>query len=467
MGNIKKFDLLSIGLILISSLLMGIWVVQSTIALRNILLIVGSVIALWMFWEAKKTPALSLLFDFKRNIPLSCVALFFLWVLLHYCFNSNFSVEAARELKGVWMRSFLAVLIGLGTGVGLCRHPKGILGIWLGIFACFTIIYWQYIPRAFSARNYFFPDYEGYIVYGKINAVLIGIILLSGLAGGFFDTLRIYKPRRVLYSGILYFGGLLIVLYAFVFIFDARNGIGLTTFIFILSLGAYLEKMRTILWQKRKAYFLGHLFAIILASILMFIFINQQIKRNPGWSYFLEDASIAMQVDKYTQWQNSNTLYAYPITDSGRMIRGNNYERIAWFVAGAKLISHYPLGIGVLKDPFLKTLQLENVKATAKSTHSGWIDLGLSFGIPGIALLWATILSIFIISLRAKGCFKYTVFFMASTLFILYFVGELSNNHAVEVLFFWLGCLSVLAHQNEEFADKKSSPMILNPRLSN
>jgi len=168
------------------------------------------------------------------------------------------------------------------------------------------------------------------------------------------------------------------------------------------------------------------------------VFWQQQVKHNSGWVYLIEDVKIAIQVDRYQEWQTSNVTGVYPKTDLGRQVTGNNYERVAWAVVGLRMLAQHPLGEGVLYGPFSRLLQVDYPKATALSTHSGWIDLGLSMGIPGLILLWGVVVSTICVCIRNHGSLMMAGIVISALLFLLYTVGELSNSHSVEILFYWL-----------------------------
>jgi O-antigen ligase len=89
-------------------------------------------------------------------------------------------------------------------------------------------------------------------------------------------------------------------------------------------------------------------------------------------------------------------------------------------------------------------LQIDYPGATPYATHSGWIDLGLSFGIPALLLVGAILASLFYLGIRSSGPFKLTVPIMAGMIFLLYLVGELNGKHSIEILFYWLAMLTAL-----------------------
>lgn len=110
-----------------------------------------------------------------------------------------------------------------------------------------------------------------------------------------------------------------------------------------------------------------------------------QLNQNPGWQYLIEDVQEGVQIDKYPQWKSPSTL-GYPTLPSGRVITPNAFERVSWAMAGLRLIPLNPWGSGILQYPFKRSLTKVYTNLPPNSlpgsTHSGWIDLALSFGFP-------------------------------------------------------------------------------------
>ena len=217
-------DLAELALILLSSLLLGIWAVKGTIALRNILLGVETLLSLFyihsFFNRNFKIP-------FKNWIPLLLLALMILWVTFHYFYLSQFPDQQFHELISTWMRSVLAAIIGAATGLVLLRRVNAINFLWIAILLSFVYMLYQYIPRAIAQNSFFDGGFPNYIYSGKINGVLAGTILLAGLLGTMLDTANRGKGVQTTIVAILTLLGATIILYSYIFIMDTRNGMGL------------------------------------------------------------------------------------------------------------------------------------------------------------------------------------------------------------------------------------------------
>lgn len=438
-------------LLILSSALLGIWAAKNTIALRNILLIVGAVLAMYYMVSEFRKGGLKERLTLWKVLPVVLVGLAFLWVLAHFFLFSVDATQQWKELKSTWLRAFLAFIVGLGSGLALSRYPNRLTILWLGIFIAFMVLFYQYIPRAIEQQKLLVPDYDHYLFHLKINTVLMGTILLAGVHGAFFDHLRsIHYQLRSLHpwTVICWLMATAMALWSFVYIVDALNGIGLSSILYLFWFAcAIMLLIKTQLSQPSLKHWFGLLLAV--ASLLLFFFFAaQQAKLNRGWSTLIEDAKIAVQIDRYQHWQNPAQM-GYPLNSRGQTVTANNYERIAWATAGSRAILQNPQGVGVLAYPFAKhpnvpKRMLEDPAKPGVSTHSGWVELGLAFGLPILGLLLSSLAITFYNAVRRSYPAKMTVLGLVTLIFFLYTTGEMAISHGLEILFFLLGLLPAL-----------------------
>ena len=434
------------ALIIVSSILLGIWAVKNTIALRNSLLGLGFILGLAYIYIACKQEVFKGI-RFKNWLPIVLMSLMLLWVLAHYFVLSRYPEDQLHELRSTWLRTFLAMVVGVSTGLALQKNVRLINVLWLGVGLSFLYLFFQYVPRAYASKNIFAADwYGGYYIYiGKINGVLMGTILFGGLGSAWIDHLRSKTFAMNFANNFLPLLGMVLTLYAYVFIFDTRNGVGISALLILawILYGCFwflLQGNRKKLLLK----FSGALLILALALGIFSWFAYQQTQHNSGWVTMIEDAKIAVQLEKYPNWQNTEK-YGYPKTDAGRGVAGNTYERIAWATAGIRLIPENIFGVGVLARPFTRLLQEKYPGATPPSTHSAWIEFTLAFGLPGFILLFGSLISILCLTIFSPHFyFSVSVISTAFTLMLLYIVGELSTQHGVEVLFYTMALLAGL-----------------------
>lgn len=440
----KRLNQLGFGLIFISSVLLGIWATKDTIALRNILLVLGAVISLIYITFDSRLHHLASQLTLRDCVPLILIGLMFVWVVFHYFFLSRYPELQFDELKSTWLRSFLAVILGLGTGLAISRAPKLVNLLWLGILASFLVLFYQYIPIALAKKSLFAPDYYGpsYIYLAKINGVLMGTILIAGLTGTLIDTARRGNSRTILLASIYWFTGVFLAIYSYVYIFMARNGIGLAALLLIawlvIGIGIYLRNRLKKLTATIPKYFL----ILIFLAIILFGWLGKEhVKTHPNWLNLFQDIKVAIQVEKYQNWKSPDVL-GLPKNQSGSIVDGSAYVRVAWATAGLTLLlPENPFGLGILNRPFptlMKQMYGIDLIVNFYSTHSAWVELGLAFGYPGMFFLLGTLVILIARSARKQFTFPATCLSISLSLLLMYTVGELSTAHAVEILFYWI-----------------------------
>jgi hypothetical protein len=439
------------AILILSSVLLGIWAVKETIALRNILLVGGALISIYYIDQEFKRGDLKEQCDFWRVLPIFLLGLAFVWVLVHYLFFSIDSSRQLDELKSTWLRVFMATIVGLATGLALRNHANRLNLLWLGIFIAFIVLFYQYVPRALAQQKLLVPDYDHYLFHLKINTVLMGTILLAGIDGALFDHLRAIQYRwryfRIVFL-LFWFVGTMMALWSFVYIVDAKNGIGLSTILY--SFWFICATVILIQGQIKQRNLKGWILFLFAAAGLLLIlyFASLQTKVNAGWSSLISDAKIAVQIDRYPNWQNPAQL-GYPKREDGKTVTSNAYERVAWATAGSRAILQNPAGVGVLSFPFAihpnrpANMQLGS-GMPGIATHSGWVELGLAFGLPMLSLIFAGLLISFNNALRNDYPAKMTILGLIVLIFTLYTVGEVTINHGIEILFFLLALIPAL-----------------------
>jgi hypothetical protein len=444
----KRFNQIGFSLIFISSVLLGIWATKDTIALRNILLVLGALLSLIYITLDFRLHHLASQLTKKTSAPLILIGLMFAWVVFHYFFLNRYPEQQFDELKSTWLRSFLAVILALGAGLSISRDPKLINLLWHGILISFLILFYQYIPIAIANKNLFSPDWYGpsYIYLAKINGVLMGTILIAGLTGTLIDTARSGNSKSILFVSIYWFIGAFLAIYSYVYIFMARNGIGLAALLFIgwivIEFAIYVrKKIKKQITQIPRIFYTS---ILVLVATFLFGWLGlQHIKSVPGWLSLVDDVSIAFQIEKYSNWRDPATL-GYPRKMDGTSVEANTYERAAWATAGARLfMPENPLGIGVLNRPYPRLLQEKYGKNVdyIPSTHSAWIEFGLAFGYPGVLLLLSAIVILISRSIHTKCVLSATCLSISASLLLMYTVGELSTAHAIEILFYWIALI--------------------------
>ena len=304
------------------------------------------------------------------------------------------------------------------------------------------------------------PDYDHYLFHLKINTVLIGMILIAGIDGALLDHLRAiqyrWKELRIWYL-VYWLLATGLALWAFVYIVDARNGIGLSTILYgFWFLCALVFFIRSQIYRPNIKSFL----VLLIVSFSFFVvlyFAYLQMSVNKGWHTLFEDARVAVQIDRYSNWQNTAKM-GFPERQDGQSVTVNTYERVAWATAGARAIMSYPQGVGTLSYPFAKHPNAPPKMEVSPSspgiaTHSGWVELGLAFGIPMLGLIFTALLIVFIRAARHAYPARMTVLGFVVLIFCLYTVGEVTVQHGIEILYYFLAFLPSLLFTNPKNFD--------------
>jgi hypothetical protein len=145
----------------------------------------------------------------------------------------------------------------------------------------------------------------------------------------------------------------------------------------------------------------------------------------------------------------------YPKREDGQVVMPSNYERIAWAVAGSRAIISNPQGVGVLTYPLAKYPKLTPKIAVGSNnsgiaTHSAWVDLGLAFGLPILALIFSALLLIFTQAVHYAYPAQMTVLGFIVLLTSLYTVGEVGTQHGIEILYYLIPLFNALLLINSD-----------------
>lgn len=455
-------------LLFLSSTLLAIWAVKETIALRNILLVGGSLIAIYLISQELKTINLKRCCATWKVAPIILISLTFIWVIVHYLFFSLDPEVQFKELKSTWLRSLMAAIIGIATGIAVRNIPWRLNLIWGGILITFIVLFYQYLPRAIAQNKLLLTEYHFYLFHLKINTALMGLILLTGVHGALFDGL---KANHNMFRGTVFLNIIfslivtLIVMWTFVYIVDSRIAVSISIIMysFWFSWTVILLAKNRINKTNFKNLYVFAISSIGLCLIIYFVHLHTNI--NNGWSTFVKDIQLSVQINKYTHWQDLNRM-GYPKHDDGTFVKQNTYERVAWATAGLMEISNYPLGSGVMEYPISRHPNYYNKKnsetgSSKISTHSAWIELGLAYGIPFLVLIFLTFLFILILALRNNNLLGITITSFIIMVAILYTVGELSTQHGIEILFFILALVSSIAMLGAEKDNIKKATTIM------
>ena len=428
-------------LAIIATGLLAIWAVPHTIAIRNILLVIGFFLSLPVIWRSRR------LFTITKSLPIIFIALLFLWLLIHYQFFSWDSAAQLNELKSVWMRAFLAACIALALALLMPLRQSWMYAIYLAILFPILIYFYSYIQLALKSQQWMHLNFTGPMEH-KIILGYAGFFFISAALGIFLNWLGIkeFKNYQRWIIGIFLFLGIVLSLITFV-LANTRNGVG--AFIMLLSLWVFLYFIQSVKFKK---------YLIPLAMLITIIGIagygvHKHLKLNQQWNTFIEDIVIGYKIDENSHWQDA--AKGFPNNSVG-VVNISTYERSAWATAGLRYLNHYPLGTGVLGDSLKRMTAKNGIKShSLRFSHSGWIDLTLAIGIPGFLLILLSMLSSFYWAIKSRTEVASVSIWWLLAIALYWLIAELATNkHFVEMLIFML----VFVGAVNSFSGNESNP---------
>jgi hypothetical protein len=218
---------------------------------------------------------------------------------------------------------------------------------------------------------------------------------------------------------------------------NTKNGMAIFTLCLTAFLINFLAKIE---WSVKKLLAWIPLIAVIL--ILSLYGIEKHIQSNSMWKSLVADTKVSIDIDHYDAWKNTVSNPPLPINQYGVAVSSGIYARAAWFAAGVRLLSENPQGFGLIHHSFgwlalAKWPDFYQPIGTLRgATHSGWMDMALGVGIPGLLLVLIPLGVAWFRALFHKGLwFSYAAWTIPIMCFA-YLTTELTGAHSTEILFF-------------------------------
>lgn len=165
---------------------------------------------------------------------------------------------------------------------------------------------------------------------------------------------------------------------------NIRNGsIGFLILLFLFFLFAYLSIKDSVSKKKRVGFVALSL--VLLLSALYFL-----TKNDSRWERFKETAELVAYGESTNAWLLVHNQVVYPLSKDGLPVDGSTYLRLSWIKEGLKMIQKYPLGTGFNRNAFFDTVDREyklGGMVRGGHSHSGMIDFFIANGVVG-GLLW-------------------------------------------------------------------------------
>ena len=402
-----------------------------TIALRHSLLGIGCIAGFLLIqrnWTRLSAPRFSL-------IPLYAIAALFIWVGIHYYFFSLNPALELSEIKGLWLRSLAGCIMAMGFAIALYQQSHLRKYFYISIFAVpffnvMTYLYACYLDGDLIKPNDFVKFY-----FAKIETAYFGGIAATVSVANliFLFSRKIEKKTYFLIS--LYFLGIALVLCS-ALLSSTKNGIAIALALCMLLSIVILAKA---FWSFKGSKKTAIILVILMLGLTALIWQGHKSFAYKGWDTLFEDIKVAIDIDRNTQWQFGEGTVEAPLNSLGVPAALNTYERFAWGTVGVRLISQYPFGYGSINQSFNQLQSYANIYHEHEGqVHSGWIDFGLAFGIPGLNLIFLTLIMIIYLGIKQSGELPLIAVIYCLMLIPFGLIAEISYKQYFEATLFFI-----------------------------
>jgi hypothetical protein len=424
--------------------LYGVWLLPHSVFIRHTSIILGATLSLFVLFKNWR------LFFQMPAFPIWLIVGLFLWITLHYLWIGSGDPIQALEYSRVWKKIAISSIFAAGLGLSISinyEDTKKTQQYWRITYIGFLLPAIVYIVKLtathfFREAGYPAPKYlylnSDYMrdSFGVARAWYV-FFCLPAFAISLGCIAQVIKTKNFnIQSIILYLVTISITLLIF-YLENDRLGVILSV-LFVLLMSANIVGF----WVKHRISskkVLLILFILLSAFFVLF----QSISRNSEWKSFVADAKVAVQIDQYDHWKNRSK--GYPLNEIGQLPTDSNYSRIAWAIAGARLLIENPFGYGIMSLSFAGLGKLKWPDSDLSLTHSGWLDFALGYGFPGLLLLGSAVV------LAWRNCkqlhFPWRIVgrWGLSSMAIVFLVKEVSFETVVNALIFMVVFVSSMS----------------------
>jgi hypothetical protein len=411
-----------------------VWVLPHTIALRNILLVLGFIFAISYLASRANT----LQFN-KTLVPLLLLMALFIWVIIHFLFFSMSPDLELKEIRSLWLRAGSGVI----SAVALAFIVKESFWRKIGFFAALSFTplinlgvygYQSYLKGSIIIPN----DYVTRFLFNKIEAAFFGSIAIAIFLGWSFGYLRKEQNFKNFSIELTLFMACFLFLVSSL-VSASKNGVavGLSLFALFCCCLLLLALFR---FGSRLRYLI--VMVIFIGAFATFAKLHKS-SASSGWETLYADIKVAIQIDKNQHWRGHEM--GLPLNEYQISVVGNTYERISWAVVGWSLIKQEPLGYGSINHSFKGMLDYQNITHNVPGqTHSGWTDFALAFGVPGLLIIIFSQLMIIYFGLKRRKNWDLVAVWICLALLPLGVIAEICYKQYFEATLFFIAFAATL-----------------------
>lgn len=423
--------------------LYAVWVIPETMGFRNTALITGAVFSLYPIYQFRH------LFFQKAAAPIWLLVMLFIWAALHLLLFAQDPVQQQLEFHRIWRYAAIAVIFAFGLGLSLANAKTNKNRWWALVYfglCCPVLIYLlKYVLTTYevqlgiqvpailkiysSSQMHYIPktDYVAFclpvlaLALGRIKNILLG---------------KEFEWQQ-LFGITIHF--LLIAATLFLFyVQNIKNGMMHAAILFLVF-GTVLVFVRL-----SPIHFWRNVLIFLMAVGIFIGALYPHFKKNDSLRYLVADTKIAVQMDKYVEWQRGGGQ-GLPNNEFGKLVSYTNYTRVAWFLYGSQLALEHPLGYGLIETSFEKRMRAEGFDIKPhRQSHSGWLDILLAIGFPGFLLVMASLLIAMRNSKWVQSPYKEIAFWGLLASLLLWCTTEVAATVTFPLLLFWVALASGL-----------------------
>ena len=411
--------------------LLFIWVVPETIVLRHVLLAIAFLASLMVI----KANAELFICVKAAIFPLAVLSLLFVWVGIHYVFFSLNPELELKEIRSLWVRTALGFVAAIGLGISLRKYPELMKFFYFAVFFTPILNIGAYFYASYLKGAFLHPGAIVRFLFTKIETAYFGAIAGAVAVGNLIQLLTNKTPKRNKKCIYLFSAGLVLVMVSAI-LSRTKNGVAIQVFLYLflaIALGGSYVASRQFFNLKNLA-----VIGLILLTLGFAAHVHQK-SASAGWNSIFADVAVAIDIDQHTQWQKGEGTVATPLNHLGNPAALNTYYRAAYATAGIRMIGMYPLGYGSINQSFVGMQKHAGIQSEYRGQiHSGWIDFGLAFGIPGLVIVFLTLVSTIYLGLRSRLQTNLVPVVICITLIPFCLIAETSYKQYFESLIFFI-----------------------------
>ncbi|HUQ29314.1 MAG TPA: O-antigen ligase family protein [Usitatibacter sp.] len=369
-----------------------VWQVSHMIWLRYTLLIVLGVLCWPAAVRTLARPAAPL--QQRARVPFALFGAFLLWSIAVALFVSSNTALSLKELRAEWLAPALVLLLGFGLGIRYGERHGAVRAIFLAfmLHAFMQLAAGAVIVARGAEINWFnfggISDHKANVTY--TNALALAMLVADTVS-------RARRGAGFLGIDSRWAVAAFALLLVSTVLATTRNG--LIVFGLLMLAGFVLIALQMRAETSRRAWV-----ALVACGAAAIAGALAGLKADPRWSTFRATAPVAWDTERHREWllgeRNESIL---PVTASGKKVDPSAYYRIAYLREGLRLVVEHPLGTGLGRDAFRRTIHEKFGTAGMSHAHNGFVDLAVSVGIPGVALWLAFLAALVAMAARAGG----------------------------------------------------------------